>query len=338
MNTTNYVTKILLTLATTLGAWNASAVCSANANGELFAESKALINKLTDLEKQDVSASENGKFIKAAYHPETATALDHKFHKIDTTLPYFQDLSGVGVLTNTAYKNSLSNLKGYGSATLIGSCYILTNRHVVETSFNGAVTAPKKGQKFFYSAGKNSNCNSKDHFLVQDQEAQVVTFGNPNSEGYGVAQDWALLKLSKPVTDKVRKVKIEDTPSISKGMLMLESGFPADEILASADPENQFSQLHSEIVKIEHRKLTGTAVTSDSKVHHGISGGAATYNVYSNGYPTPYLGGINAGNRGEGAPTEIIATTRIREDLKSQGFSEQDWKKITEEHNRESCD
>jgi hypothetical protein len=299
-------------------------VCNLKKQNAVFADSKALMAKvLTEV----ADSNQAGGFQKVSYAPNKQNVLDHKFHNIDRTLPYFSDMNGVGILTGDEFANIP---QGYGSATLIGSCYVLTNRHVVKGILSQKGLPLKLGETFNFSVGQQKNCDSKDQFSAMNQQVTLVDNGNDSEHENSIQADWAILKLQHPIKG-VKPVNVDSLYTDEKQMLV-RTGFPYEQVKANG---NTYEFLSAQYVQSQEFTSGGSAVMSDNISREGISGGAIFYNKFSNGTAKSYLAGISVGidQNGNGAYMPIL---HIKSLIKESGKLK--WSKIVSQTDGDSCD
>jgi hypothetical protein len=344
MKNTNYVTSKLANKTALLAVILLAATATQSAFGacpprdDLKADSIAILQKIAQDEgmpAEDDADAPSASAQPVAYNPGKVEMLDHKFHKLDTTAPYLKQLNGVGILTAVPFNNKLEDTRAYGSATLIGSCYVLTNKHVVKGTAEDFGKTFQIGDKYFYSAGQKK-CDSKNSFLVQDQEATLVTYGaqgEPNVKS--PTFDWALLKLKKPVGNGLNPAKIERKPLVTDEQYLVRAGFPYDEIYNKMDGYAGVQTLRGQIVQVTSKDgLAGIVTTSDPDPKPGSSGGSLSYKVMTKVGPQAYLGGITVGMDQQDR-SNFLMIKEIKRQLQRSGAN---WEKITEVHNRETCD
>lgn len=199
------------------------------------------------------------KVLKVNFSSETAGILDHKFHKIDRSLPGFDQLNSVGIITGKPFSNSIQS---YGSAVLISPCHVLTNRHVVAEAASGRGESLRIGTNVYFSVGQQKSCDSKQQFGAQNLVGSVVDYGINESNDH----DWAIVKLKTKAS--VSPAELSGAP-LTVGRLGVMAGYPHSEI----KDQFGFEYLRAQYVKAINAKVTGLVGVSDTTFRPGLSGG-----------------------------------------------------------------
>lgn len=336
MKTKNYVSikianlliKGLACAALVVAAETAQAVCSMAQKESLLQDSKDLLAKVTETNQS------TGGFIKASYNSNSQaseSSVDSKFHKVDRSHPYFKDFNGVGLITIDKF--SPDTTRSWGSAVLIGSCYILTNKHVVDGLLKTKNRSLKTGEKFNFSVGQGESCDNQQPFSASNQAVELVDYGRDleDQSQDNVRNDWALLKLSKPVSN-VNPVRVGSLVIRSKKLF--QAGYPKTEILEGQ--KINFSNLVGNAVEIQTRYPDGAIDTNDGKYHPGLSGGAAFQNKSIDGKPSAFLAGLHVGIGNETGQTTglILSASSIQGQINKSGVVQ--WEDVVAAKDR--CD
>lgn len=317
----NRVTPLILTVLLGLIASETlhADTCSLKKN-DLLVDSKALMEKV-----MSESTTKDDGFQKVSYSPSKQNVLDHKFHNIDRTRPYFDDMNGIGIITGSTFSNKPQT---YGSATLISSCYVLTNKHVVKGLLSEKGRNLKTGESFNFSVGQTKNCTSENHFEAMNQEVTLVDHGLDETSGNIIQNDWAILKLKKPIKN-VKPVSL-GSAYFKNDQMLVRAGYPYQVVKGTGT----FANLSGQYLQNEEFSA-GIGIASDKVSRPGMSGGPAFYTKFVDGIPKAYFAGITVGTV-ESGKTAILPMLTLKAGIKESG--KYTWSEITKQTDTETCD
>lgn len=320
--------------------------CSVESQRALRNDSDALIKKIEwEANGQNIQNKEERE---AYFSRAQEEVLDHRFHIVDRTLPYFETMNGIGIITGDRFSNKP---RTYGSATLIGSCYVITNKHVISGLLRERGQILKPGESFYFSVGQKKECKNSDSFEAMNQIVTLIDYGPVSGKGDGIiVDDWAILKLRKPI-NSVNPVSHGSAYFMSDQMLV-RGGFPYEKL----EPTTDFSILFGQYVQ-NIKFSSGVGIASDKISRPGTSGGGLFYTKQINGIPNLYFAGIavgmvddhdlyskdervgiteNADNTLENIHMAYIPVLNIKTAIKKSGRLS--WAEIVKKDNLDSCD
>ena len=179
-----------------------------------------------------------------------------------------KDFDSSGVISDYRYENESKTYYNYGTAVLLSSCHVITNRHVVTNKGTRKVSA---GHQMFFNVGQAS-CNSQNHFREQNRSARLVAMGSYEKK---IVNDWAILKLDQP--SQVQFVPKMTDKATMRGERLVMVGYPGDTADRDRDEAGKsigFTRPRA-LFMLAEKNYGGAIDTNFSNDGHSTEGGSS---------------------------------------------------------------
>lgn len=224
--------------------------------------------------------------------------VSEKFHRVDTEKEGNEIFSGIGHLTNRT--DNITELP-FAAGTVIGHpCYVIAARHTEKINEDGSKM--EVGDQYHFSVGQGKTCEKPFKYQIP---GKVVTFG-----GRTTRQDWAIIKLDRPVGRDIRPMKFGSFAP-TDNTLILRGGRPHN--LAKGD----FRHVQLQYTRVAPNNNLGSDLVplTDKGDYPGLSGAPSMF-MYKNssGQKEVALAGIHIGKSKDGR-SFMLSVDAIREQL-----------------------
>jgi len=244
-----------------------------------------VITSLQSLKDQIVKELSTPKIVKVSLSNESS---NRNFYKIDRNQTDMKIFNADGVITANPFS---AKSQAIGSAVLISPCHVLTNRHVVKFFAEKAGASVEsdsvKNLKVFFSAGQPKSCNTEQAFLDENVSGKPMEVGKTDAHN----DDWAVVKLDRPITAEIEVPDFSRTSSIPEGYDVIKSGYP----LGQMNDDVGFASVRLQHDRVVRKGSLGITELANKSFNGGLSGGSIRMYKLESGKVYPKIYGINIG-------------------------------------------